>query len=70
MLAPAAEAPPRGRRHDALVVLAYALAIAAYVAISFATKRLLTWTNGPLYFLFVLALVPAGVRRIARLARR
>jgi len=57
------------RRRAALVVLGYVAALASYVAISFLTKRLLTWTNGPLYFLFTLELLPRGVRRLVAVMR-
>ncbi len=58
------------RRRSVLVGLGYAASIGAYIGLSFFTKRLLTWTNGPLYFLFTLELLPLGVRKLAAAVRR
>jgi hypothetical protein len=44
--------------------LRYALAVLGYVAISFLTKKLLTWTSGPLYFVVVLEVLPRTIRRL------
>ena len=44
-------------------LLKYGLAVAVYIAISLYTKRLLTWTNGPLYFLTTLEISPLAFRQ-------
>jgi hypothetical protein len=42
------------------------LAIAAYIAIGFVTKKLLTWNLALLYFVVVLEFLPRLVRRVFR----
>jgi hypothetical protein len=42
----------------------YALAVLAYIGVSFFTKNFLTWTSGPIFFILVLEVVPRGVRRL------
>jgi hypothetical protein len=46
--------------------LRYALAVLVYIGLSFFTKHLLTWTAGPIYFLFVLEVLPRAVARARR----
>jgi hypothetical protein len=58
------------RRRTLLVGAGYVASVGAYIGISFWTKRLLTWTNGPLYFLFTLELLPLGVRKLKAAVRR
>ena len=42
----------------------YALAVAGYIALSFLTKRFLTWTYGPSYFILTLEVLPRLWRRV------
>ena len=47
-------------------LITYGLAIAAYIAIGFVTKKLLTWNLALLYFVVVLEFLPRLVRRVFR----
>lgn len=47
----------------------YALAVLAYVAVSFYTQKYLTWLWGPLFFLALLEALPRGWRWLRRLVR-
>jgi hypothetical protein len=42
----------------------YALAVLGYIGLAMLTKRFLTWTSGPIYFLLVLEALPRSVTRI------
>ena len=44
----------------------YGVAVLSYIAISWWTKALLTWTWGPTYFVLVLEALPRGYRRLRR----
>ena len=44
--------------------LLYAASVLTYVAITFVTKRLLTWNLGMLYFVVTLDLLPRAYRRL------
>jgi len=44
----------------------YALAVAGYVALSLVTKKYLTWTWGPTYFILTLEVLPRLWRRVRR----
>lgn len=44
--------------------LRYGLAVLGFIGLSFFTKHLLTWTAGPIYFLFVLEVLPRAVARV------
>jgi hypothetical protein len=44
--------------------LRYTLAVLGYIGVAMLTKRLLTWTSGPIYFLVVLEVLPRLVARI------
>lgn len=48
----------------------YALAVAGYIALSLATKKYLTWTYGPTYFIVTLEVLPRTWRRLRRLVQR
>ena len=47
-------------------LITYSFAIAAYIAIGFVTKKLLTWNLALLYFVVVLEFLPRLVRRVFR----
>jgi hypothetical protein len=38
--------------------LRYALAVLGYIGLAMLTKRFLTWTSGPIYFVLVLEVLP------------
>ena len=40
----------------------YALAVLAFVGVSFLTKNFLTWTTGPFFFVVVLEVLPRTLR--------
>ncbi len=42
----------------------YGASVAAYIAITIFTKRLLTWNLAMLYFVVTLDLLPRGFRRV------
>lgn len=44
----------------------YGLAVLGYIAISWWTKALLTWTWGPTYFVLVLEALPRSYRLLRR----
>jgi hypothetical protein len=46
--------------------LRYGLAVVGYIGLSLFTKHLLTWTAGPIYFLFVLEVLPRSLARVRR----
>lgn len=47
--------------------LAYTLAVLGYIGLAMLTKRFLTWTWGPVYYLTVLEAAPRCYRRLRRL---
>jgi hypothetical protein len=44
----------------------YAVAVLGFVGIAMVTKKYLTWSYGPIYFVVVLEVLPRLVRRIRR----
>jgi hypothetical protein len=44
--------------------LRYTLAVLGYIGLAMLTKRFLTWTSGPIYFVLVLEVLPRTVARI------
>lgn len=42
----------------------YALAMLAFIGVSFLTKNFLTWTSGPLFFIILLEVMPRTFRRL------
>jgi hypothetical protein len=46
--------------------LRYALALVAYIGLSFVTKSLLTWSTGPVFFMVALEVLPRAARRLTR----
>ena len=44
--------------------MAYALAVLAFIGVSFLTKNFLTWTSGPLFFIILLEVIPRTFRRL------
>jgi len=42
----------------------YGLAVIGYVVLAMFTKQFLTWTYGPLYFMFTLEVLPRTWRRL------
>ena len=42
----------------------YALAVLAFIGVSFLTKDFLTWTSGPLFFIVLLEVLPRTIRRL------
>jgi hypothetical protein len=44
--------------------LRYTLAVLGYIGLAMLTKRFLTWTSGPIYFLLVLEALPRVLTRI------
>jgi hypothetical protein len=44
--------------------LRYTLAVLGYIGLAMLTKRFLTWTSGPIYFLVVLEALPRTVARV------
>jgi len=42
----------------------YGIAVCLYIALSLVTKRFLTWTWGPIYFIVVLEVVPRLFNRL------
>jgi hypothetical protein len=51
------------RRRPVKEFVRYALAVLAFIGVSFLTKNFLTWTTGPLFFVIVLEVIPRTVRR-------
>lgn len=49
--------------------LRYGLAVAGYIALSLVTKKYLTWTWGPTYFVLTLEVLPRTWRRLRSLGR-
>jgi hypothetical protein len=44
----------------------YALAVLGYIGLAMLTKRVLTWTSGPIYFLLVLEALPRSIALVRR----
>ena len=44
--------------------LRYAVAVLGYIGLAMLTKRFLTWTYGPIYFVTVLEVLPRVYRRV------
>jgi hypothetical protein len=47
-------------------VVRYGLALLAYIGLAMITKRFLTWTAGPIFFVLVLEALPRTVARVRR----
>ena len=45
-------------------VVKYGLAVGLYIALGLVTKRFLTWTWGPFYFIVVLEVLPRTFNRL------
>ena len=55
-----------GETNDRREWVRYSVAVVAYIVLSLFTKRFLTWTWGPFYFILTLEILPRVVNRIRR----